>query len=189
MIWLVLGLVIFLGIHSVRIVAPGLREAQIRSMGLGGWKGTYAMISLAGLILIIWGYGQARLEADILYVPSIWFRHLAIFLMFVSLVILPLAYLPSGVLKPIIKHPMLAAVKVWAFSHLLANGDTASVLLFGSFLAWAVADRISVKRRGEPDPQPGPLMNDIIAVVIGAVLWAGFIYGGHALLFGVDPLA
>ena len=187
MVWLILGLVIFLGIHSVRIFAPGLRDAQVKSMGLGAWKGTYSLIALAGLIFIIWGYGQARMEAGQLWVPSLWLRHLAVFLMLVSFVILPLAYLPSGVLKPLLKHPMLLAVKIWALAHLLANGDSASMLLFGAFLAWAVIDRISVKRRGEPLPEPGPLMNDIIAVVSGVVLWLLCILWAHDFLVGVMP--
>ncbi|WP_075995721.1 NnrU family protein [Salaquimonas pukyongi] len=188
MLWLIAGLAVFLGIHSLRMLAPGWRDARIQAMGEGPWKGVYSLVSIAGLILLVWGYTQARPEADILFVPPVWTRHLAWLLMALSFVALMVANLRAGRLKPLLKHPMLLAVKLWAFAHLLANGDSASALLFGAFLVWAVINRIAVKRRDTPLPPPGPVVNDIAAVASGLVLWALFIFWAHEWLFGVSPV-
>ena len=153
---LVLGLVLFLGPHSVRIVAPGLRDGFVASRGEGPWRGLYSLVSLAGFALIVWGYGMARLEAPLLYEPPAWMKHINMALMFFSFVALAASQFPPGRIKAALRHPMLVAVKIWAFGHLLANGDLAALLLFGAFLAWAVLDRISLKRRGDMGPAPGP---------------------------------
>ncbi len=187
MLWLILGLLVFHGVHSVRMVAPEWRNTRIASMGEGSWKGLYSLAALIGFVLIVWGYGQARPEADILYIAPVWGRHLAWLLMALSFIALMIFNLPSGILKPALKHPMLLSVKLWAFAHLLANGDTASVLLFGSFLAWAVWNRIAVKRRGGALPERGPVRNDILAVVGGLAIWALFVFWAHEWLFGVAP--
>jgi uncharacterized membrane protein len=144
---LILGLVIFLGIHSVAIVAPSWRDAQVVQRGAGAWKGIYSAVSLAGLVLIVVGYGMARQAPVVLYTPPTALRHVALLLMLPVFPLLFAAYLP-GRIRAAAKHPMLAAVKFWALAHLLANGTLAAVLLFGAFLAWAVADRIAVGRRG-----------------------------------------
>jgi uncharacterized membrane protein len=182
---LILGIVLFLGVHSVRMLAPQWRDARIASMGEGAWKGAYSSASLVGLVLLVWGYAMARLASPVLYTPPAWMAHLAILLMAISFVALAVSQFPAGRLKPILKHPMLLAVKVWAFAHLLVNGDLASLLLFGSLLGWAVWNRISVKRRGAPIPAAGPVKWDIAAVVAGFVLWALFIAGAHEWLIGV----
>jgi uncharacterized membrane protein len=186
---LILGLVLFLGVHSVSIVAPELRTRAMASMGEGGWKGTYALISAAGFGLILYGFHLARQSPVVLYTPPGWLRHVTFLFMLPVFPLILAAYLP-GRIKTAAKHPMLAAVKFWAFGHLLANGMLADVLLFGGFLAWAVCDRISLKRR---PPQairtaaPGRF-NDVIAVVVGLGLYVLFILWAHAWLFGVSPL-
>lgn len=185
MLILILGLVIFLGIHSVQIVAPQWRAARIAAMGKGPWRGIYSLVSIVGFVLLIWGYGLARGEAADFFVPPAWLNLVASLLMAVALVFLIVSQLPSGKLKPMLKHPMLVSIKIWAFAHLLVNADLASFLLFGSFLAWAVIDRVSVKRRGDALPVAGPVINDTIAVVVGLALWALLVFVAHEWLFGV----
>ena len=188
---LIAGLVLFLGVHSVAIIAPTFRTRTIQRMGEGAWKGLYALISLAGFVLICYGFGLARQAPVVLYSPPTWLRHLALLVMLPVFPLLIAAYLP-GRIKTAAKHPMLAAVKFWAFAHLLANGFLADVLLFGGFLAWAVVDRISVKRRATPQvlrtAPPGP-WNDAIAVVLGLAVYALLIGWAHVRLFGVSPLS
>ena len=188
---LIAGLVLFLGVHSVAIIAPTFRTRTIQRMGEGAWKGLYALISLAGFVLICYGFGLARQAPVVLYSPPTWLRHLALLVMLPVFPLLIAAYLP-GRIKTAAKHPMLAAIKFWAFAHLLANGFLADVLLFGGFLAWAVVDRISVKRRATPQvlrtAPPGP-WNDAIAVVLGLAVYALLIGWAHVRLFGVSPLS
>ena len=188
---LIAGLVLFLGVHSVAIIAPSFRTRTIQRMGEGAWKGLYALISSAGFVLICYGFGLARQAPVVLYSPPTWLRHLAFLVMLPVFPLLIAAYLP-GRIKTAAKHPMLAAVKFWAFAHLLANGSLADVLLFGGFLAWAVLDRISVKRRAMPQvlrtAPPGP-WNDAIAVVLGLAVYALLIGWAHVRLFGVSPLS
>ena len=189
MLYLILGLVLFLGMHSVEIFSSGLRANAVARMGERPWKGLYALISIVGFVLIIWGYSQARQAPIMLYAPPVWMRHLSALIMLPVFPLLLAAYLP-GRIKAALKHPMLAAVKFWALAHLLANGMLADVLLFGSFLAWAVADRISFKRRvARPIPgAPPSKANDVIAVVAGLAIYAVFVLWLHARLFGVSPL-
>jgi uncharacterized membrane protein len=184
-----IGLIVFLGVHSLSIVAPAWRDAQLARRGEAAWKGLYSIASLLGFALLIYGYGQTRLSPAVLYTPPTATRHIALLLMLPVFPLLFAAYLP-GRIKAAAKHPMLLAVKVWALAHLLANGTLADVLLFGGFLAWAVADRISVKRRAPrpvPGAPPGPA-NDAIAVIGGLVLYAVFLLWGHRWLIGVSPL-
>ena len=188
MVWLVVGLALFLGIHSVSIVAPAWRDGLVAQRGEGPWKGVYSLVSLVGLVLLVYGYGQARQAPVLLYVPPTGLRHLAWLLMLPVFVLLLASNLP-GRIKTAARHPMLLAVKLWATAHLLSNGTLADVLLFGSFLAWAVLDRISLKRR-TPRPNPGlppGRWNDLIAIVGGLVVYAAFIGGVHAWLIGVSP--
>src|SRR5690349_16096970 len=149
----IIGLVLFLGIHTVSIVAPQWRDGQVARLGEGPWKGIYSVVSAIGLGLLIYGYGLARQNPVVLYSPPAALRHLALLVMLPVFPLLVAAYVP-GRIKAMAKHPMLLATKLWALAHLLANGTLADVLLFGGFLAWAVADRISVKRR-PARPVPG----------------------------------
>ena len=185
---LVAGLMIFLGVHSIAIVAPEARARALARLGEGAWKGTYALISLIGFLLIVYGFGLARQSPVVLYTPPHWMRHVTFLFMLPVFPLLIAAYLP-GRIKTATKHPMLAAVKFWACAHLLANGLLADVLLFGGFLAWAVMDRISLKRRPQSiRTAPPGRFNDVIAVVLGLVLYAFFIGWAHVRLFGVSPL-
>lgn len=193
MSWLIAGLLLFLGVHSVSIVSPQGRHAVAGRMGEGAFKGVYTLVSFAGLALIVWGYGMARQAPVLLYTPPTGLRHLALLLMLPVSVLLLAAYLPGRVQRAA-RHPMLLAVKCWALAHLLANGTLADVLLFGGFLAWAVADRISVKRRAaagllrSPPALPGSAANDAIAVVGGLAIYFAFVFWAHAWLFGVRPM-
>ena len=189
MFFLILGTGLFQGIASVRIVSPSWREARIAAIGEGPWKAAYSIASLAALVLMIWGYSLARPEAPVLFEPPVWLKHVAVLLMLFAFILLAASVLPAGRLKAAARHPMLVAIKTWAVAHLLANGDLASIVLFGSFLAWAVADRVSVKRRGDMGPPPGPAVWDVVAVLIGFLAYILFLWRLHAWLFGVSPLA
>ena len=186
---LVAGIIIFFATHSISIVNESWRNSMVARIGQAPWKALYALFALTGLALMVWGYGVARQEVIILYLPPLWLRHVALLLLLFIFPLLLAAYLP-GRIKAMTKHPMLVATKLWAFAHLLANGSLADVLLFGSFLVWAVADRISLKRR-TPRPVPGAppsAWNDVIAVVAGLGLYVAFVVWLHAWLFGVAPV-
>jgi uncharacterized membrane protein len=189
---LLLGLLLFLAIHSVRIAAPEWRRTQIASMGEGKWKGLYSAASLIGLVLIIWGYALARPEAALIYEPPVWMKHVTLTLMLFAFVFLAVSQVPAGRIKAWVRHPMLLSVKIWAVAHLLANGDAASLVLFLGVLAWAVIDRISVKRReaaGErAEILAGPVMNDVIAIAVGVAVYGLFVWKAHEWLFGVSPM-
>lgn len=188
---LILGLIVFLGVHSVRIVADGWRSAQIARRGLNAWKGLYSLVSLAGFALIIWGYGLARTQPQALWTPPRWAPHLSSLLMLFAFILLVAAYVPSNGIKRWVRHPMLLGVMLWAIAHLLANGTLADLLLFGSFGLWAVLDYIAARRRdhaaGDP-PLPGTLAGSLIALVVGVAAWALFAFWAHAWLFGVKPI-
>jgi uncharacterized membrane protein len=192
MLMLILGLVLFLGIHSVSIVSADGRNRLVQTMGEGPWKGLYSLVSLAGFVLIVVGYGAAREAPVLLYTLPSGFRHLAALLMLPVFVLLLATYLP-GRIQRAAKHPMLLAVKLWALAHLLANGTLADVLLFGGFLAWAVVDRISVKKRAAAGQLragpvlPGSKANDAIALVGGLGIYVLFVVWAHAWLIGVRP--
>jgi uncharacterized membrane protein len=192
MLVLVVGLVLFLGIHSVSIVAPRWRLAMIDRLGAGPWKALYAIVSALGLVVLVVGYGIARREPVVLYSPPAGLRHLTLLLMVPVFPLFIASYFP-GRLSRATRHPQLLSVKIWATAHLIANGTLADVVLFGAFLAWAVADRISVKRRPAveahkvPGAPPGA-MNDAIAVVGGLVAYVVFLFWAHRLLIGVSPL-
>jgi uncharacterized membrane protein len=183
------GLVLFLGIHSAAIVAPAWRDAQA-ARNERAWKGLYSVISIAGFALLIYGYGVARQTPVVLWTPPAAMRHVALLLMLPVFPLLLAAYLP-GRIKSAARHPMLLAVKLWASAHLLANGTLADVILFGAFLVWAVLDRIAVKRRARPRAIPGAppsAANDAIALVGGLATYAAFLAGVHRWLIGVSPL-
>jgi uncharacterized membrane protein len=189
---LVLGLILFLGPHSVRIFAEDWRGKLIARIGEGPWKGLYSLASLVGFVLIVWGYGVARQAPVVLWTPPEWLRHTAIALNLIAFILLAVYLVPSGRLKARLGHPMLLSVKVWAFAHLLANGTLADVLLFGSFLVWAIVDFAASRRRERAAGTvriAGPARNDAIAVVVGVLIWAAFLWRVHAWIIGVSPLA
>lgn len=190
MLLLIAGLILLLGVHSVAIVANGWRTRTIARIGEQGWQALFGLVALAGLVLVVIGYGDARAAGPVLlYQPPTWMRHVALLVMLPVFPLLFAAYLP-GRIQAATGHPMLTAVKLWAVAHLLANGTLADVLLFGGFLVWAVADRISLKRRTPPPVKGAPAgpYNDWIALGAGLALYAGFILGLHRWLFGVSPM-
>jgi uncharacterized membrane protein len=190
MTWLVLGLILFLGMHSVRIVADSWRSARVAALGLNSWKAIYSVVSVIGFVLIVWGYGAARAAPVVLYAPPVWTRHVAALLTIPAFILLIAAYVPGTRIKRAVGHPMVAAVKLWALAHLLANGTLADLVLFGAFLAWAVANYISARRRDRAAGVvyvAGPLMRDVAAVVIGLAAWAVFAVWLHGAWIGVRP--
>lgn len=187
---LILGLLIFLGVHSVRIVADPWRTQMRARMGEQGWKGVYSLVSLAGFVLLVWGYGIARQSPVVLWVPPVATRHLAGLLTLVAFVFLAASHVPTNGIKAKVHHPMLIGVKIWALAHLLANGNLADVVLFGSFLLWAVIDFKSARQRdrvaGTVYPA-GTGKGTAIAVVAGVAVWALFAFWLHGVLIGVRP--
>lgn len=187
---LITGLLLFLGVHSVRIVADDWRSAQIAHLGERRWKGLYTVVSVAGLVLVVWGYALARREPVVLWAPPLWGRHLAGVLMLVSFVLLAAANVPKNPIRARLHHPMLLGTKVWAFAHLLANGMLADLLLFGGFLLWAVLAFRAARRRdqaaGTTYP-PGTAQGLVITLLAGLVLWTVFAFWLHGVLFGVSP--
>lgn len=184
---LILGLILFLGPHSVRIIAPAWRDARLAAWGERRWKLSYTAVSLVGLLLIVWGYGQARLDPHPLWATPRGMNHLAGLLMLGSLILLAAAYVPRNHLKARLGHPMVLAVKLWALAHLLANNTVADLVLFGAFLVWAVLDFRSARRRAEPRPPAGTARGTAIVVAIGVVVWIVFVAGLHRALIGVSP--
>jgi uncharacterized membrane protein len=184
---LILGLVLFLGVHSVRIVADDWRTRQIAQRGEGVWKGVYALLSLIGFALIVWGYGQARLDPVVLWTPWVGGRHLASLLTLIAFVFLAAAYVPGNAIKARLKHPMVLGVKVWALAHLLANHTLADAVLFGAFLVWAVLDFRSARRRVAPAAVPVSAVRTGLTVVVGLIAWVAFAFWAHGAWIGVRP--
>ena len=188
MLYFILGLVIFFGAHlftTFRSREPG-KDIKAK-LGYGPYMGLYSLVSIAGFVLICWGFGATR-DAGSLYMAPSWGRHVNLALMLPSLILLVASQLPTGAIKKAVKHPMLVAVKLWAFGHLLANGELNSVILFGSFLAYAVIDRIAVKKRGDNGPArdaAASVMSDVGAVVVGGGLYVAILIWLHPILFGV----
>lgn len=182
---LLIGLALFIAVHSIAIINAPWRDRMAARLGEWPWKAVYSLIALAGFVLIVWGYGQARAEPVVFYTSPLWLRYVAIVALVPVFPLLFATYLP-GRIQTATRHPMLVAVKLWAVAHLLANGTLADVVLFGSLLAWAVVDRISLKRRAPPfvPRLPASPLNDVIAVVGGLALYAAFILGVHEWLIG-----
>ena len=189
---LVLGLVLFLGLHSTRIFAEGWRTQTMESFGEKEYKLLYSVLSIAGFALLVWGYGLARHNPVILWnQPPVWTRHLASLLTLAAFVLLVAAYVPGNAIKAKLRHPMILGVKVWALAHLVSNNTLADLLLFGSFLAWAVLDDRAARRRERTLAtviDAGPLSRTILTVVVGVVAWAVFAMWAHRVLIGVSPL-
>jgi len=194
MMVLIVGLILFLGIHLLP-TSPELRDGLKERIGVVPYRIIFSLLSIAGLVIIVLGYHKLQLHPGknpILWEPPVWMRHIAVALMLPSMILLVASVIPSRI-RTATRHPLLAAIKVWAFAHLLANGDLGSLLLFGSFLAFAVYDRISVKKRGATGPfgslsAPAGPMNDLIVVVLGVALFAALLLGGHEWLIGVAPI-
>jgi uncharacterized membrane protein len=187
---LVIGLLLFLGVHSVRIVAEPWRQRTIARIGEGAWKGMYSVVSAVGLGLIVWGFGLARQDPVPLWTPMTWTRHLGGLLTLIAFILLAAAYVPGNGIKARLHHPMVLGVKVWALAHLLANHTLADLLLFGGFLLWAVLDFRAARRRDDAAGTvhaPGSLPRTLAAVVAGIVAWAFFAFWAHAAWFGVRP--
>ena len=191
MIILILGLLVFLGVHSVRIVGEGWRAQTIRRIGVQPWKGVYSIASIVGFGLIVWGFGLARQQPVQLWSPPTGMRHLAALLTLIAFVLLAAAYVPGNGIKARVHHPMVLAVKLWALAHLLANGNLAHVLLFGSFLVWAVLNFSAARRRDRLSGTvyaPGKTAATITTLVVGAAAWAVFGFWLHGWLIGVRPI-
>src|SRR3954454_20216828 len=184
---LILGLVLFLGTHAFTL-AREPRAALVARLGEGPYKGLYSLLSVAGVVLIAIGFGRYRAAGYIpVWEPPVWTRHLALLLVWPAFVMFVAPYFP-GRIKQTLKHPMLAGVKLWAVAHLLANGDLGSIVLFGTFLGWAVFDRISLKKRvnaGGPPIPVGGVGNDLIALAVGVVVYIALAFAFHPVVIGV----
>ena len=191
MFLLIFGLLIFLGAHSVRIFAEPWRMRQIERRGEPVWKALFGLVSLLGFVLIVWGYGQARADPAVLWSPPVWTRHLAALLTLPAFILLTAAYVPGNRLKSAVKHPMVLGVKLWAVSHLIANGMLADLVLFGAFLVWAVLDFRSARQRDRASAPPaaaaGSVARDVSVVLVGGIAWVIFATYLHEALIGVRP--
>jgi uncharacterized membrane protein len=191
MLQLLIGLALFLGIHSLQSLTPQARQNSIARWGELGFKGIYAVVSLVGLVLLIQGYGQARLDPVVLWTPPRGMQHATILLMWVAMVLLVATYVPGNQIKAKLRHPMTLSVKVWALGHLLSNGNLADVILFGGFLIWSVLVFRAARQRDRQSLHSAPegkLLGTLLAVLVGTGLWAAFLMGGlHLWLVGVMP--
>lgn len=188
---LILGLVIFLGVHSVRIFADGWRSRMIPQIGEKAWKAMFGLFALLGLMLLVWGFGQARLHIVVLYVPPAWLRHLNSVFTLLALILVAAAYVPRNHLKSKLGHPMLLGTEIWALGHLLAIGNLRDVVLFGAFLVWAIVAYASSRRRDRAagvTAVPGSVTGDIVSIVVGVAIWALFAFWLHLALIGMNPL-
>lgn len=187
---LVLGLLIFLGMHSTRIFANGTRNAFIAQRGPKAWNGLITVLSLASFALLVWGFGQARQQPVVLWATPTWAKHVTALLTLISFVLVTAAYVPGNGIKARLHHPMTLGVKVWAFAHLLANNTPAELLLFGGFLVWSIMLFATARRRdreaGKTYP-PGTAAKTVVTVIAGTVLWAVFAFWAHGALIGVRP--
>jgi uncharacterized membrane protein len=188
---LILGLVVFLGAHSVRIFAESWRERQIARLGEKSWKGAYSLASGVGLVLIIWGYGIARRDPVVLWAPPVWAPHLTALLTLIAFILFVAAYVPRNHLKAWVHHPMALSAALWAFAHGLANGTLNAIVLFAAFFVWGVLDFRAGRRRDATSGvvyAAGSLGGDAIVVVSGAVAWVAFVFWLHGWWIGVRPL-
>jgi uncharacterized membrane protein len=191
MLMLILGLVLFLGPHSLRIVADGWRNARVAALGEKRWKIVFSLVSIAGFVVLVWGFGQARQDPVVLYTTPLWLHHLNALFTLVAFVLFFAAHGPANHFKAALGHPMYAGIKVWAFGHLLATGMLHDVVLFGAFLLWAIAGFAAGRRRdrraGVVYPA-GTLRGDIVPIVVGIAAWALFAFWLHAKWIGVAPM-
>jgi len=192
MFLLITGLILFLGAHSSRIFFENLRSDFIAKRGDTTWKALYSVISITGFVLIIFGYSQARQNTIHLWFPPSWLAPLTILLTLLAFILLAAAYVPGNRLRTAVGHPMVLGVKVWAVAHLLVNGELASIILFGSFLTWAVASFISCRRRdrrkGAMPVEKVGIGSTVLAVVVGLIAWVIFALWLHVRWIGVNPI-
>ncbi len=192
MLVLIVGLILFLGVHSMRIFANDWRNRQIARFGQGPYKGIYSVVSLAGFLVLLWGFSLARREPIVIWTPPAALRHANSLFMLVAFVFFVAAYVPNNYFKARFHHPMILSVKIWALGHLLANGTLDDIVLFGAFLAWGVFSLIASKRRdralGTVYARATPL-GTAIAVVLGVAAFLIFALYLHVRWIGVDPLA
>lgn len=186
---LIVGLALFFATHAVSMINEPWRDAMVARLGPGPWKRFYSLVAIAGFLLIIRGYSAARADPIVLYLPPAWMTLVAALLMLFVFPLLLATYLP-GRIRTAAKHPLLTATKFWALAHLLANGTLADVLLFGSFLVWAAADRVSFRRRAPRAVPAAPVTkyNDAIVIAGGLAFYALFVFWAHRALFGVSPI-
>jgi uncharacterized membrane protein len=192
MIIMIAGLIVFLGVHSLRIFADGWRTAQIARMGRLPWRGVYSLVSLAGFGLIVWGFGMARREPVLIWSPPLFLHHAMALLVLIAFILVAATYVPGNGIKARVGHPMLAGVKIWALAHLLANGSLNDIILFGAFLVWAIVLFAVSRRRDRAAGVSYPALGagrTILTVVIGVAAFLVFAFYGHALLIGVSPFA
>ena len=185
---LIAGLILFLGAHSIRIVATGGRDAAIRRLGEGPYKGLYSLVALIGFVLIVWGFGQTAAEPAIIYAPPFWLRHVTELLMLVALILAVASGLPPGHISRSVRNPLLIATVIWAAAHLFVNGAVGTTVLFGAFLAWAVIDLVAQRWRPAVAKPPPSWRFDAIAVVVGALIYGLLVWRAHLWLFGVSPI-
>lgn len=188
---LILGLIIFLGAHCVRLVVPSWRDAQVARFGEQRWKGLFAVTSLIGFALIVWGYGLARRTPTVLWAPPIGARHLTALLVAIAFVLIAAAYVPGNRIKRAIGHPMMAGAAIWALGHLLANGTLNAVVLFAAFLIWGTVGTLVFRRRdrlARVQYPVGTVSGDVKVVIVGLIAWAVFAFALHRWLIGVSPL-
>jgi uncharacterized membrane protein len=188
---LIVGIFLFIGVHCTRIFANDWRNATIRRIGLNKWKMLYSIVALAGLVLIIYGYGQTRASPAFIWEPPLWTRHMAALLTLVAFILFAAAEIPGNHLKSKLGHPMYLGTKIWAFSHLMANGRLGDILLFGVILIWAITGYSAARRRDRREgvvyPAPSS-QKTAITIIAGIVVWAVFAFWLHELLIGVPPL-
>ena len=188
--YLVAGLFVFLGVHSLRIFAEGWRTRVLQRATEGSYKGLYSLVSVLGLALIIYGFGVARETPIMLWVPPVGMRHAASLLTLAAFILLAAAYVPRNSIKARVHHPMVLGVKAWALAHLLSNGSVAHLVLFGAFLAWGVANFIAARKRDRvlaTQYPPGTVTSTAVTVVVGVLVWAAFAFKLHGLLIGIRP--
>lgn len=184
------GLALFFGPHLFSAFRSRVPDRDIAKKMGGPYRGLYSLVSLAGFAAMIWGFSQMP-RTPLLYTPPVWGRHVALALMLPALILLASSFLPAGRIKKMARHPMLAAVKLWAFAHLFANGELRSVILFGAFLAYGVIDRIALKRRGDLGPASlaaNAALWDLAAVGLGAALYVIIGRFVHLPLFGAQVM-
>jgi uncharacterized membrane protein len=191
-ILLLAGLLIFFGTHSIRIAIPAWRDRQIAQHGNRTWRGAYSLLSLLGLVLIILGFGKVRWTTTLLWIPPVWAPYATAALLLIAFILNAASGVPANRIRSLVRHPMVAGVALWSAGHLIANGRLADLLLFGSFLLWAVIDFVSCVNRDRLAgiaPPAGTLRADMICVFAGLVIWAIFLLFLHRWLFGVSPLS
>lgn len=188
---LVSGLILFLGIHSVRIFADEWRDTTIKKIGASKWKGIYSLVSIVGFILIVLGYGQTKLEHIQIWSPPLWTWHATALLNVIAFILLTAAYIPKNAIKNKLNDPMILGVKTWAFAHLISNGSLSGILLFGSFLIWAILDYRSCRNRRSYTTNSvvsSSVAMTLLTIVLGLGIWALFALYGHQTLIGINPL-